>query len=49
MNPRRPPDAPVPAIEVNDLTVASQEQPGLWDVDLLVPSPGVGPLPLGLQ
>ncbi|MEX2467099.1 MAG: metal ABC transporter ATP-binding protein [Gemmatimonadota bacterium] len=40
MNPQRPSDAPVPAIEVNDLTVAYQDQPVLWDVDLLVP-PGV--------
>lgn len=38
MNPQRPPDAAVPAIEVNDLTVAYQEQPVLWDVDLLVPA-----------
>jgi manganese/zinc/iron transport system ATP- binding protein len=38
MNPQRPPDAPTPAIEVNDLTVAYQEQPVLWDVDLLVPA-----------
>jgi manganese/zinc/iron transport system ATP- binding protein len=38
MNPRRSPDAPVPAIEVNDLTVAYQEKPVLWDVDLLVPA-----------
>ena len=37
MNPQRPPDAPTPAIEVNDLTVAYEEQPVLWDVDLLVP------------
>ncbi len=38
MNPQRSADAPVPAIEVNDLTVAYREQPVLWDVDLLVPS-----------
>lgn len=38
MNPQRPAGAPVPAIEVNDLTVAYHEQPVLWDVDLLVPS-----------
>jgi len=38
MNPQRPPGAPTPAIEVNDLTVAYQEQPVLWDVDLLVPA-----------
>ena len=29
---------PVPAIEVNDLTVAYRDQPVLWDVDLVVPS-----------
>ena len=28
----------VPAIEVNDLTVAYRDQPVLWDVDLVVPS-----------
>ena len=28
---------PVPAIEVNDLTVAYREKPVLWDVDLVVP------------
>lgn len=38
MNPQRPDGAPVPAIEVNDLTVAYHEQPVLWDVDLLVPA-----------
>jgi manganese/zinc/iron transport system ATP- binding protein len=38
VNPQRLPDAPVPAIEVNDLTVAYREKPVLWDVDLLVPS-----------
>ena len=38
MNPLRPDDAPVPAIEVNDLTVAYGEKPVLWDVDLLVPA-----------
>ncbi|MGH7506134.1 MAG: metal ABC transporter ATP-binding protein [Longimicrobiales bacterium] len=27
----------VPAIEVNDLTIAYREQPVLWDVDLVVP------------
>jgi manganese/zinc/iron transport system ATP- binding protein len=30
--------AAVPAIEVNDLTVAYRDQPVLWDVDLVVPS-----------
>jgi manganese/zinc/iron transport system ATP- binding protein len=30
--------APVPAIEVNDLTVAYRDQPVLWDVDLVVPA-----------
>ena len=30
----------VPAIEVNDLTVAYRDQPVLWDVDLVVP-PGM--------
>ncbi len=38
MNPQRAEGSPVPAIEVNDLTVAYQEQPVLWDVDLLVPA-----------
>jgi manganese/zinc/iron transport system ATP- binding protein len=38
VNPRRAEGAPVPAIEVNDLTVAYGEKPVLWDVDLLVPS-----------
>ncbi|MEE8487749.1 MAG: metal ABC transporter ATP-binding protein [Gemmatimonadota bacterium] len=38
MNPQRPVGAPIPAIEVNDLTVAYHEQPVLWDVDLLVPA-----------
>lgn len=38
MNPLRPADEPVPAIEVNDLTVAYGEKPVLWDVDLLVPA-----------
>lgn len=30
------PSGPIPAIEVNDLTVAYREQPVLWDVDLRV-------------
>ena len=30
--------ATVPAIEVNDLTVAYRDQPVLWDVDLVVPA-----------
>ena len=30
--------AGVPAIEVNDLTVAYREKPVLWDIDVLVPS-----------
>lgn len=38
MNPQRPEGAPIPAIEINDLTVAYGEHPVLWDVDLLVPS-----------
>ena len=38
MNPQRSADAPIPAIEVNDLTVAYGEKPVLWDVDLLVPT-----------
>ncbi len=33
-------DASLPAIEVTDLTVAYQDKPVLWDVDLIVP-PGV--------
>jgi len=32
------PAASVPAIEVNDLTVAYRDQPVLWDVDLTVPA-----------
>jgi manganese/zinc/iron transport system ATP- binding protein len=38
VNPQRPENAPIPAIEVNDLTVAYGEKPVLWDVDLLVPT-----------
>lgn len=38
MNPPRAPGTPTPAIEVNDLTVAYQDQPVLWDVDLVVPA-----------
>ncbi len=30
-------DAPVPALSVDDLTVAYREQPVLWDVDLRIP------------
>lgn len=32
----RAPDAPDPAIEVNDLTVAYEDRPVLWDVDLAI-------------
>jgi len=32
--------APLPAIEVHDLTVAYRDKPALWDIDLTVP-PGV--------
>lgn len=38
MSPQGPPATSIPAIEVNDLTVAYQDQPVLWDVDLLVPA-----------
>jgi manganese/zinc/iron transport system ATP- binding protein len=34
----RPGLAPIPAIEVHDLTVAYREQPVLWDIDLTVPA-----------
>jgi manganese/zinc/iron transport system ATP- binding protein len=40
LNPRDTPAGVVPAIEVNDLTVAYRDRPVLWDVDLAVP-PGV--------
>ncbi|MEA2524442.1 MAG: manganese/zinc/iron transport system binding protein [Thermomicrobiales bacterium] len=39
-SPSRHPATPPPAIEVTDLTVAYQDKPVLWDVDVTVP-PGV--------